>query len=105
MNKSLLILFVISLSFLFGIALFFFFQKPNLSLQSLDSFQDTSSQDTQQKEIRVKKSESSNSFSLEEGLPYPIVDTGVTKFYDTGDEIIEPQEGEDFFGQDAHYQI
>ena len=35
---------------------------------------------------------------------YPIVDTNVTAFYSNDTQIIEPLEGEAFYGQDATYQ-
>lgn len=34
---------------------------------------------------------------------YPIVGTGVTKFFNNTNEISEPSPGEIFYGQDAHY--
>ncbi len=36
-------------------------------------------------------------------LPFPIVGTGVTKFYDDKKEIREPSVGDAFYGQDGHY--
>ncbi len=36
-------------------------------------------------------------------LSYPIVDTGLTTFYDNGVEISAPVEGGAFYGQDAHF--
>lgn len=38
-------------------------------------------------------------------ITYPIVHTGVTTFYGNSQEIAEPIEGANFYGQDAHYQI
>ncbi|TRX71096.1 DUF1566 domain-containing protein [Carboxylicivirga sp. M1479] len=38
-----------------------------------------------------------------QSLPYPIVDTGVTTFYDDVSIITKPKEGNAFFGQDANY--
>lgn len=34
---------------------------------------------------------------------YDIVDTGQEKFYDANDEITSPEDGDPFYGQDAHY--
>ncbi len=39
----------------------------------------------------------------EDSLPYPIVDTGVTDFYNNSAIISAPAEGEDFYGQDGTY--
>lgn len=39
-----------------------------------------------------------------EKLSYPIIDTGMTKFYGPRGEIPRPEPGEPFYGQDAHYQ-
>ncbi len=39
----------------------------------------------------------------EDSLPYPIVDTGVTDFYNNSEIISAPAEGEDFYGQDGTY--
>ena len=39
-----------------------------------------------------------------EKLSYPIIDTGMTKFYGPRGEIPCPEPGEPFYGQDAHYQ-
>jgi len=36
-------------------------------------------------------------------LPYPIVDTGQVRCYDTGGEIAYPKPGQPFYGQDAQY--
>jgi hypothetical protein len=36
---------------------------------------------------------------------YPIVSTNVSKFYGVDSEIMAPQKGEPFYGQDAHYQL
>ena len=36
---------------------------------------------------------------------YPIVDSNVSKFYGVDSEIKAPKEGEDFYGQDASYQL
>lgn len=38
-------------------------------------------------------------------LPYKIVDTGITTFYDSTSVITSPEAGEEYFGQDAQYQI
>ncbi|MEZ5196262.1 MAG: DUF1566 domain-containing protein [Bacteroidales bacterium] len=46
--------------------------------------------------------EFSNSFT-QTILSYPIVDTDQDVFYDTINEISEPLPGENFYGQDAHY--
>ena len=37
-------------------------------------------------------------------LPYPIVDTGQVRCYDNHTEIIFPEPGSSFYGQDAHYK-
>ncbi|MCG8428672.1 MAG: DUF1566 domain-containing protein [Chromatiales bacterium] len=37
-------------------------------------------------------------------VSYPIVDTGQTQFFDNSAEVIQPEPGEYFYGQDAHYQ-
>lgn len=37
-------------------------------------------------------------------LTYPIVDTGVSRFYNTTQEISAPQEGDVYYKQDAYYQ-
>lgn len=39
----------------------------------------------------------------ESSLSYPIVDTGQRGYYDNYSEIVEPKDGEDFYGQDATY--
>ena len=36
-------------------------------------------------------------------LAYPIVDTGQTAFYDASTEIVAPEPGQPFYGQDAQY--
>ena len=36
-------------------------------------------------------------------ITYPIVDTGVTEFYSNNNVILEPNIGDDFYGQDATY--
>ena len=41
--------------------------------------------------------------STADGLSYPIVDTGVTDYYDDSAEIVAPNVGAAFYGQDAHY--
>ena len=48
--------------------------------------------------------ENADSAASTTGLSYPIIDTGMTKFYDTRGEITCPKPGEPFYGQDAHYQ-
>ena len=35
---------------------------------------------------------------------YPVVDTGVTEFYNSDAAISAPKKGDDFYGQDAHYK-
>ena len=40
----------------------------------------------------------------DDGLSYPLVDTGQTTFYDNEGEIDEPTQGEAFYGQDAAYE-
>ena len=42
--------------------------------------------------------------SSETALTYPIVGTGITRFYDDQGAIPAPQPGAAFYGQDAHYQ-
>ncbi|MCG3218446.1 MAG: DUF1566 domain-containing protein, partial [Candidatus Heimdallarchaeota archaeon] len=42
--------------------------------------------------------DSSNQYS------YPVIDTNQSGFYDNTQEIISPEQGESFFGQDAQYQ-
>jgi hypothetical protein len=37
-------------------------------------------------------------------LTYPIVDTGVTEFYDNDSPIKKPEEGQAFYGQDGQYR-
>ena len=39
-----------------------------------------------------------------EELTYPIIDTGMTRFYGPRGEIPRPEPGEPFYGQDAHYR-
>jgi hypothetical protein len=39
-----------------------------------------------------------------EGLTYPIVDTGQSKYYNDLQEISAPGQGESFYGQDAHFK-
>ena len=39
-----------------------------------------------------------------EKLTYPIIDTGMTRFYGPRGEIPRPKPGEPFYGQDAHYR-
>ena len=38
-------------------------------------------------------------------LTYPIVDTGVTAFYDNDSVMPAPKPGEPFYGQDAQYRV
>ena len=46
-----------------------------------------------------------NDLQVEEfELSYPLVDTGVVNFYSNNEVIKEPNEGDDFYGQDATYQ-
>ena len=35
---------------------------------------------------------------------YPVVDTGVTEFYNNDAAISAPKKGDDFYGQDAHHK-
>lgn len=46
----------------------------------------------------------SSSANSKSKLPYIIVDTGQTKYYDNSREIPAPQQGAPFYGQDAQYQ-
>jgi hypothetical protein len=39
-----------------------------------------------------------------EKLTYPIIDTGMTRFYGPRGEIPRPESGEPFYGQDAQYR-
>lgn len=41
---------------------------------------------------------------IEKAITYQIVDTGTKEFYNSTSIIAAPQEGDDFFGQDANYQ-
>ncbi|MCB1121696.1 MAG: DUF1566 domain-containing protein [Verrucomicrobiae bacterium] len=47
----------------------------------------------------------SNSRTAQKTLPYAIVDTGVTRFFDNNSVIEAPKPGDPFYGQDAQFQI
>lgn len=54
--------------------------------------------------IKSNEDKDSNLQSEEIELSYPLVDTGVVKFYSNDKVINEPSEGDEFYGQDATYQ-
>lgn len=54
-------------------------------------------------ETSVAESSTTTSETVNGSLSYALVDTGQVAFYDTESEIVEPAEGEAFFGQDAAY--
>ena len=38
-----------------------------------------------------------------QSIPYPVVDTDVTEFYNSSEIISQPEAGSPFYGQDAQY--